>query len=493
MNAHVQTPRRNHPLARLTRVVEDTIPDPLLALPPLLLALGLLALAPARMASDTWFGLAAGRDIAHAGLPHSDRLTAFTAGQPWQDQQWLAHLASYGLFDLGGLPLVYLADVACLVGALCIAMLAARSLGGSPVWIAAVATPLILIQVPSAARAQTFAMPLFAALVWVLARDARSPDRRILLVIPLLALWANVHGSVVLGCALVVLRCAVGAAAALRGHGRRDLARYAAIAFAAFLAPLASPYGFDLLDYYRATMTNDALRSIVSEWGATTLRGWFGPLFFAFAAVAIAAILRPEVRLGLFDSLCLALLVLVGLDALRNVVWLPYAAVVLLPAGLAAWSPESPARSRLRPLLVWSAVAVALAAGMLAGRVSSPALEEPWPDAQGAAIARAAAHDPSLRVIAAVAYSDWLLWRFPELRGRVAYDIRFELLGPRGLEDVAALEDGAGDARDGRFAGYRLSLWNRDSNPGIVRSLLAQPGARVLSTDGTVYAFLRPA
>ena len=493
MNAHVQTPRHDHPLARLTRVVEGTIPNPMLALPPLLLALGLLAIAPARMAADTWFGLAAGRDIARAGLPHSDRLTAFTAGQPWQDQQWLAHLTSYGLFDLGGLPLVYLADVACLVGALCIAMLAARSLGGSPLWIAAVATPLILIQVPSAARAQTFALPLFAALVWLLARDARSPDRRILLALPLLALWANVHGSVVLGCALLVLRCAVGAAAALRGRDLHDLARRAGLACAALVAPFASPYGFDLLDYYRATMTNDALRSIVTEWGPTTLRGWFGPLFFAFAVVAIAAILRPEIRLGLFDALCLALLVLVGLDALRNVVWLPYAAVVLLPAGLAAWSPESQARSRLRPLLVWAAVACALGAGMLAGRVTSFALEEPWPEAQGAAIAQAAALDPSLRVMTAASYSDWLLWRFPELRGRVAYDIRFELLGARGLEAIAAFEDGEAAARGGRFAGYRLSLWNRDANPELVRSLRAQPGTRVLATDGTVYAFLRPA
>ena len=490
MNAHVEAPRREHPLARLTRAVEGTIPNPLLALPPLLLALGLLSIAPARIASDTWFGLAAGRDIARAGLPHSDRLTVFTGGRPWQDQQWLAHLTTYGLFDLGGLPLVYLVDVACLVGALSLAMLAARRLGGSPMWIAALATPLILIQVPSAARAQTYAMPLFVALVWLLARDARTPDRRILLVIPLLAVWANVHGSVLLACVLVLLRCAVGVVQALPGRDLRALARHAGIACVALLAPFASPYGFGLLDYYRGTLTNDALRSIVSEWGATTLRGWFGPLFFAFTVVAIVAILRPEIRLRLFDSLCLAALVLVGLDALRNVVWLPYAAVVLLPAAFAAWSPESPARSRLQPLLVWAAVAGALGVGMLAGRLTAPMLEEPWPDAQGAAIARAAASDPSLRVVTAVGYSDWLLWRFPELRGRLAYDIRFELLGARKLEDVARFEDGAGRTR---FPAYRLTLWSREASPSAVRSLLAQPGVRVLSTDGTVYAFLRPA
>ena len=94
-----------------------------------------------------------------------------TAGHPWQDQQWLAHLASYGLFDLGGLPLVSLVDAGCLVLALSVAILAARSFGGSPLWIAAVASPLILIQVPSETRAQSFAMPLFAALVWLLSRE----------------------------------------------------------------------------------------------------------------------------------------------------------------------------------------------------------------------------------------------------------------------------------------------------------------------------------
>src|SRR3954453_10467062 len=116
MNAHVEAPRRAPPLARLPRPGEGTIPNPLLALPPLLLALGLLSIAPARIASDTWFGLAAGRDIARAGLPHADRLTVLTGGHAWQDQQWLAHLTTYGLFDLGGLPPPYLVGVAALRG-----------------------------------------------------------------------------------------------------------------------------------------------------------------------------------------------------------------------------------------------------------------------------------------------------------------------------------------------------------------------------------------
>ena len=134
-------------------------------------------------------------------------------------------------------------------------------------WIAAVASPLILVQISSAARAQSYAMPLFAALVWILARDARNPDRRLLLVIPLLALWANLHGSVLLACALVLLRCAIGAGTALRARRPHDALRFAAPACAALLAPLASPYGFALIDYYRATLTNGAFHELVSGVG----------------------------------------------------------------------------------------------------------------------------------------------------------------------------------------------------------------------------------
>ena len=85
MNAHAQPIRGRHSLARLARVLDRAIPSPLLALPPLSLALGLLSLAPLRIRADTWFDLAAGRDIVQHGLLHSDRLMALTAGHPWQD------------------------------------------------------------------------------------------------------------------------------------------------------------------------------------------------------------------------------------------------------------------------------------------------------------------------------------------------------------------------------------------------------------------------
>jgi hypothetical protein len=491
VSTHDEAPQRSGSIAARVRAWDRAIPNPLLALPLILLALALLAFAPGRITGDTFFDLVAGRDIVQHGLPHADRLMAFTSGHAWQDQQWLAHLMTYGVYLLGGLPLVSLVDTAFLVAALFTAMLAARALGGAPTWIAAVACPVMLLLVPSTARAQSLVLPLFAALVWLLARDSRTPDRRIFWVIPMLVLWANLHGSILLASALVLLRCAIGAGSALHARRPRDLPRPLALGAAALLAPFASPYGPKLIDYYSNTATNGAFHSMVSEWAGTTLREW--PAFFVFAALVVVAMLRPEIRLGLFEKLALAALLLAGLDTTRNIVWLPIAATVLLPHALTAWSPEAPTRSRLRPIMMLTALAGAVGVGILAAGVTRASLEHPWPTPEGKAIARATALDPTLRVLTEESYADWLLWTFPSLRGKIAFDIRFELLGARGLKDVVHLEAAAGPTWDRPFRSYRLELWNRKEKPELVGSLLAEHGARVLSQHGHMYAILRPA
>ena len=182
---------------------------------------------------------------------------------------------------------------------------------------------------------------------------------------------------------------------------------------------------------------------------------------------------------------------ILGLDTLRNVIWLPYATVVLLPGALAQWSPET-ARLRIRPLLKGFTVAGLIALAALGAKVSTASLAEPWPEAQGQAIARAAAQDPSLRVVSEAGYGDWLLWRFPELQGRIAFDIRFELLGARGLDDVAHFQGASGPTWKRPFAGYRLALWDADENPEVVQALRAERGSRVLASGDGAYAILRP-
>src|SRR5829696_2693044 len=165
-----------------------------------------LATLPYQVAQDGWLSLVAGRDIVAHGLPHVDTLTALGGGRAWIDQQWLAHLVLYGTYRAGGMGLVLALHAAVLILTFSLAALAARRLGGAPAQVA-----LMLMAAAAAApwawqlRAQTFALPFAVVLVWLLAEDARRPSPRVLLAVPLLVLWANVHGSVLLAAGIVGL------------------------------------------------------------------------------------------------------------------------------------------------------------------------------------------------------------------------------------------------------------------------------------------------
>ena len=59
------------------------------------------------------------------------------------------------------------------------------------------AAPALLI-----VRSQLFSLAFFPLLVLLLREEARRPSRRVWLLVPLVALWSNLHGGVLLGIAV---------------------------------------------------------------------------------------------------------------------------------------------------------------------------------------------------------------------------------------------------------------------------------------------------
>jgi len=196
-------PRRGSLSAALERIGPDAI------LSVVILALtttSLIGLA-SDFNVDTWLALVTGREVWQSGIPHHETLTALSQGVAWIDQQWLSQLASYGIYRLGGLGLLGVVGVVLLTAGVGGAAAAARRLGG-PLVSVLLALPLcVLLTLPwREIRTQDFAIPLFVAVAYLVARDARAPSRRVFWCLPLLVLWANLHGTVTLGAMLVALR-----------------------------------------------------------------------------------------------------------------------------------------------------------------------------------------------------------------------------------------------------------------------------------------------
>ena len=172
----------------------------------LVLAAGLLVLVPNDFNVDTWLALVAGRHIWENGIPHVVTLTAIPQGRPWVDQQWLSQLISYAADRVGGLGLLGVSGSPRSAVASPPRSLAARRLGATTVSVLLILPLTVLLTYPGLEiRTQDFAVPLFVAVAYLIAVDVRRPSRRVFWCLPLLVLWANLHGSATLGALMVGL------------------------------------------------------------------------------------------------------------------------------------------------------------------------------------------------------------------------------------------------------------------------------------------------
>src|SRR5262249_35531360 len=343
-------------------------------------------------------------------------------------------------------------------------------------------------------RVQTRPYILFALVALLLVTDELRPSARVYLVFPLLVIWANVHGSVILAAALVALRGVTIAWTGIRSRRepKRWLARACALLVVPWLCTIVSPYGLDLLHYYPKIVNNPALGRLIGEWHATTIRNQ--PQFFVLLFGACWLAFRRGSTLGLFSRLGLLLTAVAGLSALRHMVWFCLLAVAVLPPALdAAWPPKEAPRHRRINLAIAAASLIALVVAIASIASHSTAwFEHTYPQRAGDVVARAAATDPRLRVYADGRYADWLLFGHPGLAGRLAYDVRYELLTQHELEQLSnfVTQRGTGWFRDA--AGYRLLVLDPVREPGAIAYYRLR-GARVLYSDEHVVVLEPPA
>jgi hypothetical protein len=446
------------------------------------------------VADDTWYSLAAGRMIVHSWLPHHDHWMAMSAGRTWVDEQWLAQLGLYGLWAAGGFSLLVTVSLALFVGAFLVVAFAARRAGASDRAVAIVTLLGYVVGISnSVVRAQSPTFFLFALIVVLLVADARAASRRVFLVLPLLVLWANMHGSVVLGAGIVALRGLTVAGAGLR-HRVPPSAwalRAAALALLPWACTLASPYGTELVHYYRITVGNANLARTASEWGPTTIR--LAPVFVLLLLLGFWLLGRTRGVLTAFEQLAVVATGLSGLYALRYMVWFGLVAVCVLPRALdAAWRPRAARRNRrLNIVLAGGALGVAAVAAIALAARHEGWFQRGFPRPALAALSTALRSDPRLRVYSNEKYADWLLFEDPALQGRIAYDARFELLDGTQLDRIIRFRNQAGVDWQRAASGYGLLVLDPGAEQRTIRFYERRPGSKVLYSGPKVAVIRR--
>lgn len=422
---------------------------------------------------DGWMALASGRWVAQHGLPTHDALTVWTHGRRWIDQQWLAQIALYGLWRLGGVKLALLVHALLVMSGLVGAALIARSHGATPRSVSWIAIPVVIAYYPVASvmRPQTFAFPLFTLTLWLVLADGRHPSRRVFLTLPLLVLWANLHGSVLLGAALVSLGGLVQMIAR-----RRPSLRGLALLLAPWACVFASPYALHLPAYYEKILVGGNLKEFVTEWAPTTLTATTAAVYLLILG-GLWLIGRAGRGMPVIDQIAFVFAALLAFDAVRNTAWIGLVALAVLPQLLDRLRTPAVDPRHLNRIL--SVAVVCLVVFSVVGVAVKPVswFTTGFPPAAARAAAKAAG--PKGRVFAVNDYADWLLWSRPALTGRVAVDARFELLSAPQVKRLVRFEPMAGNwLRTTR--GYRVFVLGRDSDKALERALVRRLPARVV-------------
>jgi hypothetical protein len=455
---------------------------------------------------DTGWHIRTGEFILqHGTVPMRDLFSFSRAGQPWYAWEWLADVVFALLHRWHGLAAVaiFAAVVLGLSAALLLIWLLRR---GAGLWIAAavVFAAVSASTVHHLARPHIFSLLLLTLCLWRLDEDRQTPGRRLWLLVPLSALWANLHGGFVSWLAILGLLAVVCAAernwAALR--------RYGTLAALCSLATLANPYGWQLHTHIVRYLGSSWILNNVQEFQTPQIRSE-GMLVFAVLLLLGAALAsRAFSRRQWFEG---ALVVAWGFAALRSARHVPLYAVAVAPliaAECAAWwsvaARGRPSRSAVRiwwdlgqefgrapHLGLWSAAAVALGLAMVLPRADLtdfPAKRFP---------VSAVAHNRDLlvpagampRILTSDQWADYLIFHlYP--RQRVFFDGRSDFYGPSLGGDYQALLSVTPKWREvlDRY-GFTVALLPMDWPLGVV--LEGDPAWRVVYSDPVSVLLIR--
>ena len=274
---------------------------------------------------DPYWQVVVGEQILHTySFPNVDEYSYTRAGAPWIAKEWLSQILFYIAYSKAGWFGVAL--LTATISALASSILFA--------WLCRRVEPIVALTMTtvtfSLGLANLLARPLifFYLLLTVCACglvDAVEKKRTPWWLVPLAAVWANLHASFPIALILAALFGAEAVAAAAPGERARTAARWGLVLLPAFAATGVTPYGYRPL---LVSLNIVGAKEIdgIDEWRPIGFDqpGVYGAAFIA-GSLAIVALARAGWTRAAPIVVCAALMV-------RHVRFFPLFAMVAAPA-----------------------------------------------------------------------------------------------------------------------------------------------------------------
>jgi len=456
---------------------------------------------------DTGWHIRTGELILQTGVvPQHDPFSFSRAGEPWFAWEWLCDTSFAFLYRWHGLAAVVALSgaVLALAAAALLCWLLRRGTGLA----IAVAVTLATVSASSVhylARPHIFTMLFLTLALWTLDEDRRKPTRMVWSLIPLSALWANLHGGFVAW--LAVLGLAAGASGVARD---RRLRRHATLFVLCSAATLANPYGWHLHQHISRYLSSSWILDNVQEFQSPRIRSENLVVFAVLLLLGVALASRTLARRRWFEGLLVLFWAFAALRSARHVPLFVLAAAPVIASELAfSWeraartaSPKAAARvlwelsqdlGKSWRITAWTPGFACLAVWF----TWMPARLNDFPEARFPVRALARNLDrlqpagTMPRILTSDQWADYLIFHlYP--RQRVFFDGRSDFYGPAVGNDYAALLSAGRNWRPilHRY-GFQMALLPLDWPLGAI--LETDPGWRLVYRDKVSVLLVRNA
>ena len=393
---------------------------------------------------DLYLHIASGRwIIEHRQIPDRGIFSGSMSDAPWVAHEWLASVGFAWLYDhLGWGGVLIAVSLALAIAIATVTLGVSRKLGPLAALFASLLAWGLCIN-HLVARPHVIALPFVAIWISEHVRARSSGGTPSWYLMPLMVLWANIHGSYMFGLGFTALFAAEAVFESDSLAEARSAARRWGIFFcAALVAAIVTPHGLSGLLFPIQLVNAQAALESVLEWQPSTIANSM-PLFVWCALLGFLA-LWQGIRLPICRLIMLMVVLYMAFAHRRHIELLGLAAPLLLqepvaealsraaPVFMTGW--EVLARPTIRiPLL--SAASVAVAASLLLGSVR--VARGPDPFTPVAALAAVEAQGIRGPVLNAQNFGGYLVFRGipPFVDGRV------DMYGGRFMQRYQSLDE----------------------------------------------------
>lgn len=269
---------------------------------------------------DTYWHIAAGRWILQNGMvPTADPFSHTMPGAPWTAHEWLSEVLLATAHDRAGWEgVVALTGVAFALTAGLLMQSLLRSLQPVRALMLTVVAVLLTVQ-HLLARPHMLALPVM--MIWMIGIvRARDEDRLpSFWLLPAMALWANLHGSFMLGIALTGWFALEAAAQAWGTPSfRRVLAGWCLFGILAIVCSVMTPHGLRVFAIaWQVLMEDKYALARISEWASPNFHA-FQPLQ-VWLLGGLAVVLYQGLKLPIFRLVLLLGLLHLSLKHVRYI------------------------------------------------------------------------------------------------------------------------------------------------------------------------------